>query len=348
MNKLLKTVYNDPKNPGSYGGIRRLWQAVKNRGYTYNDVKGWLDTQDTYTLHKPVRKKFVRQRVLVAGIDAQWQADLVDMPQFVKQNDGVRYLLTVIDVFSKYAWVVLLRSKHGPVVRDALAAIFAEGRVPKKLQTDDGVEFFNQWVKALLTDHNVHLFSSRNNETKASVVERFNRTLKTDMWRYFTGNNTYRYIDIVQDLVYSYNNRILSSIKMIPSKVTVADTEKVRTNLYGKKLRTKEKALSVGDTVLISKPKRLFEKGYLPNWTYEQFTIAERLKTRPIRYRLKDYNDDVIDGTFYGAELQKTTKREAYRIEKIIRRRGKKVLVKWMGYPDSFNQWIDNDAIGRL
>ena len=347
MDKALKTVYYDPKNKGAYGGIRRLWLAVKDKGYKYTDVKKWLDSQDTYALHKPARKNFTRQRVMVAGIDEQWQADLVDIPQFVKQNDGYRYLLTVIDVFSKYAWVVLLRSKHGNVVRDALSAIFDEGRVPKKLQTDDGTEFYNKWVKALLQKHGIILFSTHNNETKASVVERFNRTLKTDMWRYFTANNTYRYTDIVQDLVYSYNNRLHSSIKMIPAKVKTNDVVKIRKRLYGTKLRVKPRSprLKIGDTVLISKSKRLFEKGYLPNWTYEQFTVAERLITRPARYRLKDYNGDDIDGTFYGAELQKTTKRDTYKIEKIIRRRGKKALVKWMGYPDSFNQWVDSSDI---
>ena len=244
-------------------------------------------------------------------------------------------------------WVALLRSKHGTVVRDALAAIFDDGRIPGKLQTDDGTEFWNAKVKALLAKHNVSLFSTRNNETKASIVERYNRTLKTDMWKYFTANNTRRYVDVVQNLVSSYNSRVHRSIKMAPNDVSREKSAQIFQNLYGQvqKVTPKDKKLMVGDTVLISKSKRLFEKGYLPNWTYEQFTITEVVSGSPVLYRLKDYDGDVIDGTFYGAELQKSTKRDTYKIEKIIRRRGKKVLVKWMGYPDSFNQWISRDDI---
>ena len=332
MDAELRDIYYNPKNKGAFGGVQRLWRAVKGR-YSYKDVKNWLDKQESYALHKPARKKFTRQRVLVAAPDEQWQADLVDMQEFSKTNNGIKFLLTVIDVFSKYAWVVLLRDKSGPVVRDAFEAIFKLGRVPKKLQTDNGKEFYNRYVDQLLKRYNITLFSTYNNETKASVVERFNRTLKTDMWHYFTAKNTRKYIDIVQDLVAAYNNRYHRSIKMSPANVTAAKTEDIKKNLYGPlKIKPKPVKLNVGDTVLISKSKRLFEKGYLPNWTYEQFTIFEILNTKPKRYRLKDYNGEVLDGTFYAPELQKTKKRDTFQIEKILRRRKNQVFVKWWAY----------------
>jgi transposase InsO family protein len=348
MEKTLKTIYYDPKNKGAYGGLQRLWRSVKGKGYAFSDVKNWLQDQDAYNLHKPARKNFTRQRVLVGGIDEQWQADLVDMQEFSKSNQGYRYLLVVIDVFSKYAWVAVLKSKTGPVVRDALEVIFSQGRVPRKLQTDKGTEFYNAHVKKLLVDRRVHLFSTAN-ETKASVVERLNRTLKTDMWHYFTANNTRQYLNIVQDLISSYNKRYHRSIKMAPASVTKDNSPQVMRNLYGRRLTVKPRTtIAVGDTVMISKSKRLFEKGYLPNWTYEQFTVNEKMNVRPPRFVLKDYNGDVIDGTFYGPELQKTRKRDTYYIEKILRRRKDQMLVKWWGYPDSFNQWIPAADVHKI
>lgn len=350
MEKELAKTYFDPANKGSYGGLKRLWGAVKDKGYAYRDVKNWLESQESYGLHKPRRTNFTRQRVRVSNIDEQWQADLVDIPDLVNQNKGYRYILTVIDVFSKYAWVVLLKAKTGIVVRDAFAAIFKEGRIPKRLQTDNGTEFYNSKVDSLLKEHKIELFSTYNNETKASVVERYNRTLKTDMWHYFTANNTRRYVDIIQDLVSAYNNRTHRSIKMTPVAVTKDNTSQVFANLYGRTLKVspKEKNFAPGDLVVITKSKRLFEKGYLPNWTYEQFTVTEVIPSTPVRYRIKDYADEVLDGTFYGAELQKTVKREKFHIEKVVRRSKNKVLVKWWGSPDSMNSWVPAKNVHKI
>jgi transposase InsO family protein len=349
MEKTLKTIYYDSRHAGAYGGLRRLWSAVKGKGYAYTDVKKWLQSQDAYSLHKPARKNFTRSRVLVGGIDQQWQADLVDMQEFAKENEGFRYLLVVIDVFSKYAWVAVLKTKTGAVVRDAFEAILKQGRVPNKLQTDNGTEFYNATVKSLLQRHRIHHFSTLNNETKASVVERLNRTLKTDMWHYFTANNTRKYVNIVQNLVRSYNDRVHRSIKMAPSSVTTDNSQQVAQNLYGKRLTVKPRtSVSVGDTVMITKSKRLFDKGYLPNWTYEQFTVKERLGGQPPRFRIQDYNGDVIMGTFCGPELQPTKKRDTYYIEKILRRRKNEMLVKWWGYPASFNQWIPAADVHKI
>ena len=166
----MEKAYYDPNNSGAYGGVDRLWRAVK--GHTRKEVQNWLKKQDVYTLNKPARRTFTRQRVMVAGIDEQWQADLVDIPQFVKQNSGFRYLLTVIDVFSKYAWVVILKSKSAQIVVDAVEAIFKSGRSPKKLQTDRGTEFYNS--RLLVKYGKIVLFSTHNSDTKAFVVELFN------------------------------------------------------------------------------------------------------------------------------------------------------------------------------
>ena len=198
----LRTVYFDPKSVGSYGGVDTLQRVTR---MPRKRVGEWLSEQDAYTLHKPARRHFKRRRVIVGGLRQQWQADLVDLSQLKKDNDGMTFLLTVIDVFSKVAWCVPMKKKSAASLVAALDSTFSRGW-PKTLQTDQGLEFLNKSVQTLSKKHGIHHFSTHNAETKASVVERFNRTLKTRMWRYFTKHQTGRYIDVLQDLVQSYYN----------------------------------------------------------------------------------------------------------------------------------------------
>ena len=187
----LRAVYFDPKRVGSYGGVdalRRVTRMPRKR------VAEWLSEQDAYTLHKPARRHFKRRRVIVSGLRQQWQADLVDLSNLKKDNDGMTFLLTVIDVFSKVAWCVPMKNKSAASLVTALDSTFNKGW-PKTLQTDQGLEFLNKSVQALLKKHDIHHFSTHNAETRASVVERFNRTL----WRYFTKHQTWRYIDVLRD-----------------------------------------------------------------------------------------------------------------------------------------------------
>ena len=161
-----------------------------------------MSQQDAYTIHKPIRRKFERNRVLVSGIDDQWQLDLADLQSLQKYNEGYRYLLICIDVFSKYAWAVPLKNKSGRTLVNAFQKILSSGRKPIHIQTDQGSEFFNPDFKKLMTEENITLLNTFN-ETKASIVERLIRTLKAKMWRYFTANKTMRYIDMLPDLMYS-------------------------------------------------------------------------------------------------------------------------------------------------
>ena len=143
-------------------------------------------------LHKPIRRKFKKRRVLVNGIDKIWAADLVDMQPFTKFNRGVKYLLAVIDVFSKYGWLIPLKDKTDKSVPSALKTIFEE-RKPEKMWVDKGKEFHNKDVKDL-----IELYSTENEE-KSSVVERWIRTMKEKMWKYFSAKSTNVYIDVLPD-----------------------------------------------------------------------------------------------------------------------------------------------------
>ena len=215
---------------------------------------------------------------------------------------------------------------------------------PNTLQTDKGTECLNRPLQKLLKEHGVNHFATHNEETKASIVESFNRTLNTRMWRYFTKNQSVRYVDVLQAFKRSYNDTYRRSIGMAPSEVNSTNQETVWQRLYGHESVGTPK-FRVGDRVRISKAKRHFEKGYMANWTEELFTIVDAHRSNPPVYRLVDWHGEKMDGTFYEPELQKVIvpRDKTYRIASILRWRNKrrKVLVKWSGYPGSFNSWID-------
>ena len=265
------------------------------------------------------------------------------MQAFSKFNRGVKYLLAVIDVFSKYGWLIPLKDKKGKYVASALKTIFKE-RKPEKMWVDKGKEFYNKDVKDL-----IELYPTENEE-KSSVVERWIRTMKEKMWKYFSANSTNVYIDVLPDLVREYNNTRHSSIKMTPVKASKKENElRVWRNLYPEHLEIHDikPKFSVGDKVRISKKKETFEKGYTTRWTEEIFTTVEVKRTSPVTYKIADLDEEEIKGTLYEPELQKTSQ-ELFRIEKVIERGKNKYLVKWKGYSDDFNSWVDNKDIVNI
>ena len=352
--KYLSDLYYDTSGSGGLGGVERLYRRVKREGkfpMSRGEVKEWLMTQDAYTLHKPARKRFPRNIYFADGIDQTWQMDLIELQRLAKFNKGYRYILVCIDVFSKYAWARPLKDKKGPSVRAALRDIFEKGRQPTQLQSDKGKEFLNKDVRNLLKERNVHFFTTQNPDTKAAIVERFNRTLKERLFRYFTGANTSEYRRVLQSVVDSYNNSYHRSIERAPASVNKDNESTVWKTLYGhlirkRKRRRKTKLLDAGDIVRISVEKLPFRKGYLPQWSEELFVVEKRLdKTIPV-YVLKDFNDEKIEGTFYGWEIQKVTKDKdsLFKVERVVRKRKRngttEYFVKWLGWPDKFNSWV--------
>jgi hypothetical protein len=224
--------------------------------------------QEVYTRHKPLKEKHQTRRVITAGIDQQWQADLCDMSSLAKANNNYKYILTVIDIFSKYAWAVPVKTKTGLEITNAFEKIF-KNRQPRKLQTDKGTEFINRNTQQLFNNKGIHWFATEN-ETKAQIVERFNRTLKERMYKYFTAQNTRRWIDVLEKLVKNYNTSYHSSIKMTPEQASIPENEGgVRDNLYSSVPKFTKSSLNVGDNVRISKYKGKFRKGYTPNYISE-------------------------------------------------------------------------------
>lgn len=228
MDQELKAIYYDPKNPAGFASIAKL---AKASGYSKTEVKKWLKAQPTYTLHRQARKRYPTRKYIVHDIDEQWQADLADVALIAQQNDGYRFILTVIDIFSRYAWARPLKSKRGDEVANAFKDIFEEGRIPKRIQTDQGKEFENRHVLALFREHNIELFSVKS-AYKAAIVERFNRTLKHKLWRYFTMSTKQKWTRVLQDIVYSYNHSVHRTLGCKPIDVTPAKVGEIREKVF--------------------------------------------------------------------------------------------------------------------
>ena len=273
-------------------------------------------------LHKPIIRKFKKRRLHSIFKDNIRGADLADMQVISKYNKGVRFLLCVIDIFSRYAWVVSLKNKKGASIVDAFQSIIKQSnRKLNKIWVDKGGEFYNNYFKKWLQDNDIVMYSTHN-EGKSVVAERFIRTLKNKIYTYMTSISKNVYADRLDDIVNEYNNTYHRTIKMKP--IDVKDNTYINTD---KEVNDKDSKFKVGDHVIISKYKKIFAKGYAPNWFEEVFVIKEIKNTVPWTYVISDLNGEEITGTFYEKELQKANQEE-FRIEKVIKKKSDKLYVK--------------------
>ena len=357
MDKYLSSIYYDPKHPASYTNPTKLYRVAKADGkkITLQQIREWLKGQETYTLHRQVKRKFPRNKVVVNGIDEQWDADLMDMVSLTKHNDGVRYVLVAIDIFSRYTWLRPLKTKHAKEVVVAFESIFTEGRKPFRLRVDKGTEFVSHVTQQFLKEQGVKQFFTEN-EVKANYAERVIKTIKGRIFKYFTKKQTYRYIDHLEDFVDSYNHTYHRSIKMKPADVTKENERALWKQQYGnlekqrKKKGTTKFKFEVGNLVRISYLRHSFMREYEQKWTEEIFRVAKRYARDglPI-YKLKEYDNEPVEGTFYEQELQLVREPKVYRIEKVLRTRkvkGKKQhLVRWIGWSSKYDSWIDDNEL---
>lgn len=298
-------------------------------------------------MHKLARRQYRRRRVEMYDIDDTWQADLIDMQNHSWGNKGNRYILMIIDNLSKFAWAVPTKTKTGKDITEAMRKILKKGRVCKHLHVDQGSEFYNKIFQKLLKKHKISIYSTFSGH-KASIIERLNRTIKNKMWEMFSLRGNHKWIDILPDLIEEYNNSNHRTIGMKPIDVTSDDKDEILLRMSrGKNNRPNKKRpkFKVGDKVRISKVKHIFEKGYTPNWTGEIFTIKEAFSTIPYTYKLQDYRGEVLEGRFYEEEILKTDYPTTYLVEKVLRRKGSKSYIKWLGFDSTQNSWESNSDL---
>ena len=293
----------------------------------------------------PRPKNFPRRKVYASGVNEIWTGDLMDMHRYAGVNQGMTFILVVVDVFSRFAFARGLKDKTGKTTEKALGDIIrATGKHPEFLWTDDGKEFFNRDVSALLKRYHITLYSTHNT-VKASLAERFIRTLRMLIEREYILTDSTVWYKCLPRLILEYNTRRHRTIKMSPMKALQPIN---RAAVYASQFKGStggtRPAFYIGQRVRTSLNKKLFEKGSTQSWTEEIFRIADIVPGQPTTYRLKDLLDEVVSGTFYKEQLKGTTQ-SIYRVERIVRRRGGRALVKWRDYDERFNSWVNEGSI---
>lgn len=303
-------LYYTPSSPAAYSSCDRLYTYIKqNTSYRVKKkfIKEWLSKQQTYTMHKNRRIRFKRCHYNVSNIDDLWEMDLIDIQQISRKNKGCRYILAVIDCFSRYGWCIPIKRKTPEEVATAFETIFSSTqRRPITIQSDKGKEFDNKLVKRFFKQLNIVFRTTRDPVTKAAICERFIRTIKSIIYKYFTYSKDTRYIDVLNGLVAVYNNRKHSSIGIAPADVNDENVLTVWEYMENRKQKSNIRfKYNVGDTVRVSNPKTVFDKGYKVKWSDETFKIDKRISKAPPVYRLIDSHGIVIKGNFYECEIQK-------------------------------------------
>ena len=304
--------YYDPSNPSSFSTFQKLYSTAKaQRGVEPGTVKTWLEQQDAYTRLKPVRKRFPRNPYTVNNILDSWEADLVDVEALAKHNDGHRYLLTVIDVFTKYLHIVPLKSKTAKAVIEAFESVLNDDkymkplkRRPFMLRTDKSKEFLGSSFQNLLKREGIQFLVCRNPDVKCACIERAHRTIRSKLYKYFTFKNSCRYTDTLADFVTGYNATVHSSTGMAPASIKDSDVLTIWKRLQKKRTRVIMPKYSVGQHVRISKEKAKFAESGEENFSTEIFRIAKVIPRTPRPdYELEDLNKQAISGSFYQEEL---------------------------------------------
>lgn len=367
QNDYLSQMYLNPRHPASFQSPADLYRAVRNEGrhkLTHSQIRTWIQTQEGYSKNKKVNRQFQRNRVVVGGVDDQWDADLASFFSYAENNDQVKYLLVVVDIFSRYAWVRTLENKFARNISAAFEDILNEGRKPDRLRTDAATDFTSSVFQQMCKKNRVRHFTTHG-EKQANYVERLIQTLKARIYKYMTQLNTPRYVDVLQDFVHSYNNAYHSGIQMEPAYVNSMNEKKLWwqmylpddffTNTTPPKPKKVIYQFNVEDTVRISYTISGFNRRYDQKWSSEIFKISERFNRYRIPiYKLTDLNGEVLKGTFYESEMQKVhyNPEDTFKIEKVLKYKGRgrnrKALVKWLDWPSRFNSWIAESEIQDL
>ena len=341
--------YFTAAQPNSYGGMTSFLKSLAPTKRA--SAKKWLEAQDAYALHRPAVRKF-RRRKIIADFQNQLQTDLIDLVHIAGDNDNNRYLLTVIEVFSKKAYVEILRKKDSATVALAFGKILDNlNYKPRVIHSDQGSEFIGSKFQALLKQRGIKYFSSTDSSIKASVIERFNRTLMGRLYRYFTKHNSYRYVEILPNIIKSYNNSVHSATGVAPNRVSYQNKEIIWNRVYNRPLpeeSIKSKQLKVGSYVRITKRFKTFDKGYKSQWSGEIFLISKIIPSNPKTYALTDLLNERILGSFYEQELSPTTYPKSFAIESILDSKKGKLLIKWRDYPAKFNSWENKKSISNI
>ena len=344
--KMIKAINELPYNQQQYGTflVKNIIRSKRKLGMGNNFTMQDLSNE----LNKPVINKFERKKVIVNHIDEIHSCDLVDMQKYSRVNKGYKYIFTNVDIFSKYSWSFPLKTKTIKEIKSCFQKIFNE-RKPKYIWSDQESAFFSKEMLQFFKDNNVKIYYTHS-DLKAVIIERFNRSLRELMMKEFVKNNNTVWYNILPDLINTYNNRYHQTIKMKPKNVNKLNEKHIKNTVYNYDISNKKPKFKINDLVRISLKRRtLFDKptGNI-KWSEQIYKIYKINKSNVITYQLKDMNNEIIKGQFYEKELQLTKNTTGeYIIEKILKTNKDKIYVKWKGYDNSFNSWINKNTVTK-
>lgn len=306
-----------------------------------------MNSEFSKEIHKRVYKNFDRRHIIAYGNDDLWGADLADVSRLANFNNKTTFLLTIIDIYSRYAWVIPLKNKTSISVFKAFKEL---GIYPKNLWIDQGKEFLNNDLMNLFKKHDVNMYYTYSG-SKSVYVERFNRTIKEKLFNYMSSKNTKKYIDYLPEAVKEYNHTIHSSIKTTPYQVYEKDEIPHHKITY----TANKPKLKIKDIVRISLTKGIFGKAYEAGWSTELFRIKSIDYDYPITYTIEDLQGEEITGQFYEKELQLSKFKENVKIlnkdvkipTKTINKK-KFYYVTYKGLDKKFDEWVDEKTYTKL
>ena len=292
-------VQNQARMEDIYSNVRSIPSFTSK-------ISDFLRKNETASVHKQIRRKFRRRKIVAYYPYDICMADLAFFTGFgmAHANNGFKYVLVFIDVFTKMCFVEPMKDKRGLTALIAFENIFRRlPEIPKHIVTDVGTEFYNKPVSKLFTDNAVTHYSIRGTH-KAAVAERMIRTLKGRIEKYLWKNKTKRYIDVLQQIVDNYNKTPHRAIGMPPVDVNYQNRAAVFKKLYKNFNDRSQPKLHVGDKVRIPKNKTIFDKGYTRQWSLELYTIVTAQSRDGIDYyRIADENGIMLPRQRYYHEL---------------------------------------------
>lgn len=301
-------LYTTPAEPASFTGLSTFYKNHKGLKRVQKD----LLNNEVYSVHRRVVRKFPRRKTIAKGINDQWQIDLLDIKKIKVQNSHMAYILTCIDVFSRYAWAVAIKNKEAKTVRDAFEHIFSTTNPPRYIYSDWGNEFRGECRK-LFKEKNIIQIDTKSSK-KAAIIERFNRTLRDKISKYQTFKNSKRFVNVLDDLVKSYNATVHSITGLRPDQVNLSNEAALKLKLYGdddpvkldstNQIESIRFKFKIGDYARMVIDKTAYEKGSTANWSKEIYIIDELKPTAPPQYVVKTLKGKRLDWSYYAEELQ--------------------------------------------
>ena len=356
----IRRNWTSGKHPISFSGptnIQRYYPTVSKKV-----IEDAISGLDTYTLFREEKKPRYYNPIFVRKKREIIQSDLIDLSSLSAENDGVKYLLVVIDTFTRFAWIEPLKTKSADDVLKGFQKI--ERRMPgglgESLMTDQGKEYVNRQFQNYLKRLGVKVIVPNN---KCPHVERFNRTFQNLLYKYMEENQTHKYLDKLGGFVELYNNRYHRIIRTSPFlaekpenyQSVLSAVERYYTSAA--RAKKKKPSFKIGDHVRITAHKNLFHKGYYQTFKPNVYRVSEVLSHLPeTMYKISDLESGAVEaGSWYESELQLVSQdydNTVFKIEKVIKTRkkgeAKEALVKWKYWPESENSWIPYSAIKDL